>query len=85
MRIYRSAFKHGVAEANIETAVASSHRRFRIGEDPVRWLYLGSDTAGRFLEIITIMGDDGGETVIHAMKARKQYLDPTSARRRKRK
>ncbi|OJU40818.1 MAG: toxin [Microbacterium sp. 69-10] len=44
-------------------------------DDPRRWLMIGSDPAGRLLEIISLIYDDGYELVIHAMKARPQYLD----------
>lgn len=45
------------------------------GEDPRRWLSVGVDPAGRALELVTLVYDDGSEVVIHAMKARQQYLE----------
>jgi len=45
------------------------------GEDPRRWLSVGIDPAGRALELVTLVYDDGAEVVIHAMKARQQYLE----------
>ncbi|MDU0349006.1 toxin [Actinomyces sp. MRS3W] len=42
--------------------------------DPRRWLMIGVDPAGRLLEIVSLIFDDGYELVIHAMKARNQYL-----------
>jgi len=33
------------------------------------------DTAGRLLEVVVLRFDSGDELVIHAMKARRQYLD----------
>ncbi|MDQ2852192.1 MAG: toxin [Actinomycetota bacterium] len=44
-------------------------------DDPRRWLMIATDPAGRLLEIITLIYDDGGELIIHAMKARTQYLN----------
>ncbi|MGL5866996.1 MAG: toxin [Dermatophilaceae bacterium] len=44
-------------------------------DDPRRWLMIGTDPAGRLLEIVALVYDDGYELVIHAMKARAQYLD----------
>ncbi|QPL06555.1 toxin-antitoxin system toxin subunit [Actinomyces respiraculi] len=35
---------------------------------------MGFDGIGRVLEIVTVVGDDGQEVVIHAMRARRQYL-----------
>ncbi|MGF0117148.1 toxin [Promicromonospora sp. Marseille-Q5078] len=44
-------------------------------DDPRRWLVLGVDPAGRVLELVILAFDSGDELVIHAMKARQQYLD----------
>lgn len=44
-------------------------------DDPRRWLTIGTDPVGRLLELVTLVYDDGYELVIHAMKARRQYLD----------
>lgn len=44
-------------------------------DDPRRWLMIATDPAGRLLEIITLIYDDGSELIIHAMKARTQYLN----------
>lgn len=35
---------------------------------------IGTDPAGRLLELVAPIYDDGYELVIHAMKARAQYL-----------
>ena len=40
-----------------------------------RQLRLGCDTGGRLLEIVVLRFDSGYELLIHAMKARRQYLD----------
>ena len=43
--------------------------------DPRRWLMVGVDNSGRVLELVVLIFDDGRELVIHAMKARQQFLD----------
>ena len=43
-------------------------------DDPRRWLVLGVDESGRVLELVVLVFDDGYELLIHAMKARKQFL-----------
>ncbi|WP_319643746.1 MULTISPECIES: hypothetical protein [unclassified Brevibacterium] len=42
-------------------------------ETPQRELRLGFDNSTRLLELVVLIWDDGSETVIHSMKARKQY------------
>lgn len=44
-------------------------------DDPRRWLMIGMYQAGRLLELVALIFDDGYELIIHAMKARTQYLD----------
>ena len=43
-------------------------------EHPGREFRLGFDTKGRLLELVVLTWDDGNEEIIHAMKARRQYL-----------
>jgi len=73
VQIVRSAFKHGCTAEQIAHAVATGLRRTRLGEDPTRWPYVGVDAAGRHLEIVSLLADDGQEVIIHAMKLRKRY------------
>lgn len=49
-------------------------------DDPRRWLMIAADPAGRLLELVTLVYDDGYELVIHAMKARPHYLESCSSR-----
>lgn len=42
---------------------------------PSRQLRLGFDRSGRLLELVVLRFDSGGELLIHAMKARRSYLD----------
>lgn len=44
-------------------------------DDPRRWLVIGMDRSGRALELVVLVFDDGSELLIHAMKARSQYLE----------
>jgi len=44
-------------------------------ENPAREFRLGFDCVGRLLELVVLRFDSGHELVIHAMKARRQYLD----------
>ena len=44
-------------------------------DSPARQLRLGFDEAGRLLEIVVLRFDSGNELIIHAMRARRQYLD----------
>jgi len=43
--------------------------------DPGRWLVVGIDQSGRVLEMVVLIFDSGGELLIHAMKARPQFLE----------
>jgi hypothetical protein len=38
-------------------------------------LRLGFDSSGRLLEVVVRLFDSGNELLIHAMKARVEYLD----------
>ena len=44
-------------------------------ESPARELRLGFDSHARLLETVVVVFDSADEMVIHAMPARKQYLD----------
>lgn len=43
--------------------------------DPKRWLVVGIDQSGCVLELVVLVFDGGGELLIHAVKARPQFLD----------
>ena len=76
MKVHDSARKHGV---DPDDAVhAAEHALFvsDLSEDsPARQLRLGFDRGGRLLEVVVLRFDTGNELVIHAMRARRQYLD----------
>lgn len=67
VEIYSSARKHGINDSDIEHAMA-------VGEqDDGKVLYLGPDSAGNLLEIVTVLREDDTEIVIHAMRMRRNY------------
>lgn len=78
--LHSSARKHYRRDRLDDDAViyAASHvlqsRPLDDDDDPRRWLMIGTDPAGRLLEIVTLIYDDGYELIIHAMKARTRYL-----------
>ena len=76
MKVHDSARKHGIDP--VDAIHAAPHAGFACDLDddsPARQLRLGFDTAGRLLEVVVLGFDSGNELVIHAMKARRQYLD----------
>lgn len=74
MIVAPSARKHGISDAD---AIAAAKSVLAGGplddENPQRELRIGLDTAGRLLEIVVLIWDDGEIEIIHAMKARAQY------------
>ncbi|GAA1863877.1 toxin [Myceligenerans crystallogenes] len=81
MRLHNSARKHFSRDRLNEAAVLSAARSpaykapLDDEDDPRRWLWIGFDDSGRALELVVLVFDSGEELIIHAMKARRQYLD----------
>lgn len=79
--LHRSARKHYRRDRLDDTAIlyAAAHvlhsRPLDDEDDPRRWLMIGTDPAGRFIELIALIFDNGHELIIHAMKARPHYLN----------
>lgn len=75
MDVRRSATKHGIdPEDSVTAATSGCVFKAPLDEDhPQRELRLGFDGSMRLLEIVILIWDDGTETIIHSMKARKQY------------
>jgi len=79
--LHRSARKHYCRDRLDDTAVLHAaayvlcSRPLDDENDPRRWLMIGTDPAGRVLELVVLIYDDGYELIIHAMKARPRYLD----------
>ena len=76
MKVHASALKHGVDRDDAIRAASDPAFISDLDEDtPSRQFRLGFDTAGRLLELVVLRFDSGNELIIHAMKARRQYLD----------
>jgi hypothetical protein len=77
VKVHPSALKHGVSS---EDAIQAAEWSLWIepldeGGPPHRELRLGFDSRTRLLETVVLVFDSGDEIVIHAMPARKKYLD----------
>ena len=76
MKVHDSARKHGV---DPEDAIYAAERAVFVSDldddSPARQLRLGFDAGGRLLEVVILRFDSGNELVLHAMKARRRYLD----------
>lgn len=74
--IRRSARKHGIADDDIHAAAGTPLLTGPLDDEhPQRVLVLGFDTRTRVLELVVLHYDDGTAEVIHAMKARRTYLE----------
>jgi hypothetical protein len=79
VKVQPSALKHGVSCEDAIQAEGWSLWIEPLDDDddgpPERELRLGFDTRARVLETVVLVLDGGDELVIHAMPARKKYLD----------
>jgi hypothetical protein len=77
VRVHPSALRHGVAALDVVQAAewAVWIEPLTDDESPARELRLGFDNHARLLETVVVVFDSGDEMVIHAMPARKKYLD----------
>jgi len=77
VKVHRSALKHGVSSEDAVQAADWSQWIEPLEEDdwPHRELRLGFDTQVRLLETVVLIFESGEELVIHAMPARKQFLE----------
>ena len=70
VEIHESARRHGVAQEDIEHALAHAVAWAELGDDPPRYLLAGPDRASNLLELVVlVLGGD--ELVIHAMGLRR--------------
>lgn len=77
MRCARSATKHGISTTDgIYAAKNSLWIEPLDDQDDEQWreLRIGFDAKARLLETVVIVASDGDELLIHAMKARPQYI-----------
>ncbi|MEO7060596.1 MAG: toxin [Lapillicoccus sp.] len=77
MKVHRAALKHGISS---EDAIQAAEWALWIEPldavgPPDRELRLGFDTKLRLLETVVVVFDSGDEMVMHAMRARRKYLD----------
>ena len=77
MKVHPSALKHGVSA---EDAIQAAEWSLWIeplgdGGPPTRELRLGFDTRALLLETVVLILEGGDEVIIHAIPARKKYLD----------
>ena len=74
MEIDESALKHGVAETDIEHALANLiiDRALRPNASPPVMISIGEDRSGRLLELIWLQFEDY-DLVIHAMGLRRKF------------
>lgn len=72
MEILSSSRRHGIADEDIQHAIKTALVIEEVGEDPARYLVLGSDRAGNLLELV-VLDRPLGPAVIHAMKMRPRY------------
>ncbi len=71
MEIYESARKHGISDDDMRHAIDNA---LATGEqEDGKVLYLGPDSAGNLLEVVTVARENDDEIVIHAMRMRRIY------------
>jgi hypothetical protein len=76
-----SAFKHGVAMADIYSAFSTAVYDVMLRDDREKRLLIGFNLAGNPLEILYNELDDGSINVFHAMPCRTKYSDYLDGRR----
>ena len=73
----KSAFKHGITEQDIRSALTTFlvDVAFDDNKDEYeKFLLIGFDTKGNLLEVMYNIMDELNINVFHAMKCRKEYL-----------
>ena len=66
------AFRHAVAEADIQHALRNALVVEDVDDEPSRYLVLGPDQAGNLLELV-VLDRPHGPAAIHAMPMRAKY------------
>jgi uncharacterized DUF497 family protein len=77
----KSAFRHGVTEADIRHAMWHPIHEQSLDSYRDKWLTIGYDTAGNLIEIAYNIIDSGTVNVFHAMPCRKKYINQLTSRR----
>jgi hypothetical protein len=70
VEIHPSARKHGISDEAIAHAFMHTIVWVEVGDDPIRVLLAGPDSAGNILELVVMIGEEV-ELVIHAMPLRR--------------
>jgi hypothetical protein len=70
-----AAFKHGYTEMDIRWAFKTQLRDVLMEGFYNKYLVIGFDHAGNFIELMYNRIDEKSVNVFHAMKARQQFLD----------
>jgi len=70
----KSAFKHGISEANIRYAMRYPLHEQLFESYINKWLIIGYDTVGNLIEVAYNLIDDETVNVFHAMPCRKIFL-----------
>ena len=73
MIIEPSARKHGVRDEDMGHAYRNHWRRVET-DDASRTVFIGPSTTGAPLEIVVVC-DEAGAAIIHAMVARRKFLE----------
>lgn len=79
LQVHPSARKHGIADVDIEHAVA--HAMAIEDQQGDKRLYLGPARSAQLLEVITFVRTDDSELAIHAMGMRPRYRPVLSGER----
>ena len=77
MKVHASTLRHGISPEDAVQAAEWSLWIEPLDDNgpPQRELRLGFDTRARLLETVVLVFEGGDEMIIHAMPARKKYLD----------
>ena len=74
IKFNKSAFKHGIGEADIRHALKMKIHAAWLGGLPEKYAVIGFDRNGNPLEIMYNPVDDNTINVFHAMKARDSFI-----------
>ena len=75
--INKSAFKHGVTENDIRSALTAFLLDMALNDSEdgyEKYLVIGFDTKGNLIELMYNLIDEYNINVFHTMKCRKEYL-----------
>jgi hypothetical protein len=69
-----AAFKHGVSEDDMRTALGSYLIDMELFDGENKYLLVGFDRNGNLIELMYNVIDEHSINVFHAMRCRKEYL-----------